>query len=235
MSKNNESQHEVEKSSTSKDVELFQLFQESDNRINEHLEEIKQYKPDYSGRYMVGYNLYGNTHSSNFAPVSAIIAPSFITIGTLLGLSGFGLGWLVLPLISPFIIRKIETKYGIYGDIFGIDYTKKRKNNSLFWKMFTKFMMTKKQRQIVISMQQEKEEYDTAVELYNLLIQKTRIDLANDLEIINKYFATQGEYTEINEGGSLIYHKIPEKVVTPTKLTNRELSAEILSRLSGNS
>lgn len=228
MSKNNESQHEVEKSSTSKDIELFQLFQESDNRINEHLEEIKQYKPDYSGRYMVGYNLYGNTHSSNFAPASAVIAPSFIAIGTLLGLSGFGLGWLVLPLISPFIIRKIETKYGIYGDIFSIDYTKKRKNNSPFWRMFTKFMMTKKQRQIITSMQKEKEEYDTAVELYNLLIQKARIDLVDDLKIANTYLVTKGRYVTIGDDASRILHELPEESV---KSTNRELSAKILSRL----
>lgn len=240
MLESNDSRSEVGKTST-KDIELYQASQgvypqEKYERIKEQLKEVQEYKPDsYLTEHMARQNIYGDSYRSVLAPLSSSIAPVLIIFGTILGFSGAGLGWLILPLFSPFIIGMVEKKYGIHGLLFNINYTKKRKKGSLFWKMFTKLMMTKKQRQIVASMQQEKEEYDTAFKLYNLLIQKTRIDLVDDLEIVNKYFETIEVRIIIDEDGSLVSHAIPEKVVTPTKPTNRELSAEILSRLSENS
>lgn len=237
MLESNDFRSEVGKTST-KDIELYQASQgvypqEQYERIKEQLKEVEEYKPDsYLTEYMARQNIYGDAYRSVLAPLSGSIAPVLIVFGTILGFSGSGLGWLILPLFSPFIIRMVEKKYGIYGLLFKIKYTKKRKKGSLFWKMFAKLMMTKKQRQIVASMQQEKEEYDTAFELYNILMQKTCIDLVDDLEIVNKYFETKEARIRIDEDGSLVLEDIAKQVTLPK---NQELSAKILSRLYKNS
>lgn len=235
MAENNESHQEIEKLSAQQAVELFDLYTEANARIGKHLEEVREYEPDTdTGKYMAWSKIYSKSHSSHTAPFVASIAPIFLLIGTLLGVSGFGLGWLIFPAISPFVVRAVERKYGIYGELFTIDYAKKRKKGSRFRNIMTKFFMTKEQRAILHSLQQEREEYDTAVELYNLLVQKSRIELADDLETVNRFLIRKGQYAEISDRAFQTSYELPAQEVKPVKSKNLELSESILSRLYEN-